>query len=85
MISMSASDMSNDVNGTGIFDEGASPGRVAGRQEPALGRYPATSAQENGPRKERRKWLVEEKRALMECYFKSIPEKRGYRQRMLRL
>lgn len=21
----------------------------------------------------------------MECYFKSIPEKRGYRQRMLRL
>ena len=85
MISMSASDMSNGVNGTGIFDEGASPGRVAGGQQPAPGRYPATAAQENGPRTGRRKWLVEENRALMECYFKSIPKERGYRQRMLRL
>ena len=45
MISMSASDMSNGVNGTGIFDEGASPGRVAGGQQPAPSRYPATAAQ----------------------------------------
>ena len=75
MISMSASDMSNGVNGTGIFDEGASPGRVARGQQPAPGRYPATAAQANGPRKGRTKWLVEENRALMECYFKSIPER----------
>ena len=26
---MSASDMSNGVNGTGVFDEGASPGMIA--------------------------------------------------------
>ena len=29
LISMSASDMNNGINGTGIFDEGASPGRLA--------------------------------------------------------
>lgn len=85
MISMSIADMSNGVNGTGVFDEGASPGMVAGGQQPALGRYPATAAQESGSRKGRRKCSIEENRVLMECYFKSIPEKRGYRQRMLRL
>ena len=31
--------MSNGVNGTEVFDEGASPGRVAGGQQPAPGRY----------------------------------------------
>ena len=82
MISMPASGESNGVNGTGVFDEGASPRRVAGGQHPATGRYPATAAQESGSRKGRRKWSVEENRALTE---KSIPEKRGYRQRMLRL
>ena len=81
---MSISNMSNGVNGTGVFDEGTSPGRVAGGQQPAPGRYPATAAQESGSRKGRRKWSVEENRVLMECYFKS-KEKRGYRQRMLRL
>ena len=82
---MSIADMSNGVNGTGVFDEGASPGRVAGGQQPAPGRYPATAAQESGSRKGRRKWSIEENSVLMECYFKSIPKKRGYRQRMLRL
>ena len=53
MISMSIADMSNGVNGTGVFGEGASPGRVAGGQQPALGRYPATAAQESGSRKGR--------------------------------
>ena len=48
MISMSISNMSNGVNGTGVFDEGASPGRVAGGQQRAPGRYPATAAQESG-------------------------------------
>ena len=85
MISMSISDMSNGVNGNGVFDEGPSLGRVAGGQQPASGRYPPTAAQESGSRKEIRKWSFEENRALMDCYFKSIPEKRGYRQRMLRL
>ena len=32
------------VNGTGVFEEGASPGRVAGGQQPAPRRYPATAA-----------------------------------------
>ena len=77
MISMSIADMSNGVNGTGVFDEGASPGRVAGGQQPAPGRYPATAAQESGSRKRRRKWSIGENRVLMECCFKSIPEKRG--------
>ena len=84
MISMSISNTSNGGNGTGVFDEGVSPGRVAGGQQPEPSRYPATAAQESGSRKGRRKWSVEN-RVLMECYFKSIPEKRGYRQRMLRL
>ena len=75
----------NNNNNLGTFDEDASPGRVAGGQQPAPGRYPATAAQESGSRKGRRKWSVEENRVLMECYFKSISEKRGYRQRMLRL
>lgn len=85
MKSMSIVDMSNGVNRTGVFDEGASPGRVAGGQQPAPGCYPASAAQKSGSRKVRRKWSIEENRVLMECYFKSIPEKRGYRQRMLRL
>ena len=85
MITMSTLDMSNSINGTGVFDKGASPSRVAGGKQPAPGRYPAAAAQESGSRQGRRKWSVEENKALMECYFKSIPEKRGYRQRMLRL
>ena len=85
MKSMSIVDMSNGMNRTGVFDEGASPGRVAGGQQPAPDRYPASAAQESGSRKVRRKWSIEENRVLMECYFKSILEKRGYRQRMLRL
>ena len=85
MISMSIVDMSNGLKRTGVFDEGASPGRVAWGQQPASSRFPATAAQESSSRKGRRKWSIEENRVLMECYFKSIPEKRGYRQRMLRL
>ena len=85
MVSMSIADMSNGVNGTGVFDKGASPGRVAGGQQPGPSCYPATATQESGSRKGRRKWSIEENRVLMECYFKSIPKKRGYRQRMLRL
>ena len=56
---MSIADMSNGVNGTGVFDEGASPGRVAGGQQPAPGRYPATAAQE---RTGRRKWHISSER-----------------------
>ena len=67
------------MNGNEVFDEDASPGKVAGGQHPAPGRYPAAAAQESGSRKERRKWSVEENRTLTDCYFKSIPEKRGYR------
>ena len=74
---MSIADMSNGVNGTGVFDEGTSPGRVAGGQQPAPGRYPATAAQESGSRKGRRKWSIEENRVLTECYFKSIRRKKG--------
>ena len=74
MISMSIADMSNGVNGTRVFDENASPGRVAGGQQPAPGRYPA---RESGSRKGRRKWSIEENRVLTECYFKSIRRKKG--------
>ena len=61
MISMSIADMSNGVNGTGVFDEGASPGRVAGGQQPAPGRYPATAAQESGSRYDSvsHSWILE--------------------------
>ena len=44
MISMSIVDMSNGVNRTEVFDEGASPGRVAWGQQPASSRFPATAA-----------------------------------------
>ena len=66
MISMSIADISNGVNGTGVFDEGALPGRVAGGQQPAPGRYPVTAAQESGPRKGRRKSSIEENSTVVE-------------------
>ena len=72
-----SSDMSNGAKETGVIDKGASPGRVAGGQQLAPGHYPATAAKESGSRKGRRKWSVEENKALMECYFKSIRRKEG--------
>ena len=80
-----SSDMSNGANRTEVIDKGASPSRVAGGQQLAPGHYPATAAKESGSRKGRRKWSVEENRALMECYFKSISFFRRYRQRRLSL
>ena len=85
MIAMFNMGGSNGVSGTGISDEGTSPGRVAGGQQPAPGRHPATAMHGNRSGKGRRRWSIEENKVVMECYFKSVSEKRGYRQIMVLL
>jgi len=85
MISMTASDTNNGVNRAAVFNEGASPDRVAEGQQPEPSLYPATSAKENRLRKGRRKRSVEKNRDLTKCHFKSKLEERRYRLIMLRL
>ena len=63
----------NGVNGTQGTSEGVTPGRVAGGQQPAPGRYPNTA---------RTKWSKDLNKLLMKCYIKSNPGTRGYRKRM---
>ena len=75
MITMFNMDMSNSVNGTGVSDEGTSPGRVAGGQQPVPGCHLATAMHGNRSGKGRRRWSTEENKVVMECYFKSVPEK----------
>ena len=63
----------NGVNGTRVTSEGATPGRVSGEQQPALGRYSVTA---------RTKWSKDLNRLVMTCYIRSNPGSIGYRKRM---
>ena len=67
MITMFNMDSSKGVNGTGVSDEGTSPGRVVGRQQTAPGRHPATAIHGNRSGKGRRRWSIEENKVVMEC------------------
>ena len=70
---MSISNGNAGDNGAGIYQEGASPGRVSGEQQPPLGCQQNTA---------RRPWNKEVNRIVMTCYIKSNITKRGYRKRM---
>ena len=83
MITMFDMDRSNGVNVTGVSDKGTSPGRVAGGQQQAPGRHPATAMQGNRSGKGKRRPSIEENKVVVECYFKGVLDKRGYRQRMV--
>ena len=50
-------------------------------QQRRPGRHPATAEQ----RQKRVGWSKEDNRRLFECYIRSEPERRGYRNRMLDL
>ena len=77
-------------------DTRPSPGRVGVSGQAPLGRNAMTvflgedvenqaSLQTNATGPRRRKWSTNDNRLLMECYFKSRPDERGYRQRMHRI
>ena len=68
----------NDLNGSRLTGQGASPGRCS--RQGKIGRhhgYPVIS--------KRRKWTNQENKIVMECYLLSDPKIRGYRKRMLSL
>lgn len=67
----------NGVQGTGTFCEGVSPGRCSPAQQRGPGRYQTTAN-----RRIRKKWSQEENRTVMECFYLSSPNRRGYRKRM---
>ena len=71
----------NDVNDTGALSEGVSSGMCPVDQQRRPGRHPATAEQ----RQKRVGWSKEDNRRLFECYIRSEPERRGYRNRMLNL
>ena len=73
------------MQGTGVTEKWASPSRVTGGQQPVPGGHPVTSVKGNGSGKGRRKWAIQENKVMMACYFKSVQEKRGYRQKMVML
>jgi len=67
----------NNVNGTGINnDEGASFGRCLVDEQRRPGRHQATA---------RQKWCNTVNRLVMFCKFKSEPNRRGYRKRMMEI
>ena len=80
------SELENDVHGTNAeASERPLSSRDGVGQQVSSGRYPATAMGESRPRKTRCQWSLEENSMLIECYMKSIPEKRGYRQRMIKI
>lgn len=66
----------NGENGTGAYfeGEGVMHGRCSAGEQGGPGRNPATA---------RITWTKEINKIVMECYFRSEPNKRGYRKRML--
>ena len=72
---------SNGVNEAGTSSgEGLSHGRCPVEEQRRPGRHQATAR--IGLRK---KWSREENMLVMECYYKRVPNRRGYRKRMLDL
>ena len=68
----------NDVNGSGLAEQGPSSGRCSGQGN--IGRHHA-----NPVISTRRKWTSQENKIFMECYLLSDPRIRGYRKHMLSL
>ena len=71
----------NDDNDTGALSESVTSGRCPMDQQCRPGRHPVTAEQ----RQKRVGWSKEDNRWLFECYIRSEPERRGYRNRMLDL
>ena len=70
--------VNNGVKGTGTSCEGPSPGRCPIAQQGRPGRHHTTAGR-------RKDWTKEDEKLVMACYYKSEPEKRGYRKRMHQL
>ena len=68
----------NDVNGFRIAEQGPSSGRCS--RQGNIGRHHA-----NPVITKRRKWISQENKIVMECYFLSEPKIRWYRKLMLSL
>ena len=68
----------NDVNGSGLAEQGPSSGRCSGQGN--IGRHHA-----NPVISTRRKWTSQENKIFMECYLLNEPKIRGYRKCMLSL
>ena len=58
---------------------------MSGEQQPSPVLNPLAAVEEDGFRKRRKKCSVAENRILIERYFHSGPERKGYRQIMVRL
>ena len=69
----------NCVNKTGTPSEGLSHGRCPIVQQDGSGRHQATAA------RFRRRWSHSDNRIMMECYYRSVPGRIGYRKRMHQL
>jgi hypothetical protein len=63
-----------DLMENGLQDSGSAV------EQPGL--RTAVLLEENQDEHQRKKWLPEDNKAVMECYFKAEPNKHGYRQRM---
>lgn len=61
----------NGVNGTGAASKGVSPGRCPMEEQRWPGHHQVTA---------RMKWSKEVNRIVMRCFYKSEPNKRGYRK-----
>ena len=63
-----------DLMENGLQDSGSAV------EQPGL--RTAVLLEENQDERQRKKWLPEDNKAVMDCYFKAKPSKRGYRQRI---
>ena len=84
MMINSENNTENDVNGSGSAGETVASGRGGGATQACLGRYHAT-AESTVWSRARKQWTREDNRTVMECYFTSEPNKRGYRKRMVNI
>ena len=84
MMINSENNTEKDVNGSGSPGEAVASGRGGGATQACLGRYHAT-AESTVWSRARKQWTREDNRTVMECYFASEPNKRGYRKRMVNI
>ena len=68
----------NGVNETGASSEGLSPCRCSIVVEDGPGHHRTTTDR----RRRRRKWPQEENRVVMQCYYRGLYGRNGYRKRM---
>lgn len=86
------SEISNEVNGVNEAYSNKvrfSPGWndvMDANEQANSGRYPTTAPIVGRNESQgRRTWSVQDNRFALDCHFTSIPERRGYRQRMITL